>query len=107
MVVFVIQNKILFPPTPHTKLDKNMTNYKRFHINCYLKVPYNILLYITINTKCYKNVSFKHLTQKNTRLRDFGIFAKFFVTDSFMKLSMTANIMKFDTKFIENHLGLF
>ena len=35
-------------PTPYTKfsLNKNMPNYNRFHVNCYLKATYNILLYI-------------------------------------------------------------
>ena len=39
MVIFVIQNTILFLPTPHTKfrLNKNMPNYNCFFVNCYLK----------------------------------------------------------------------
>ena len=50
----LFKTKFCSLPTPHTKfcLIKNMPNYNRFHVNCYLKATCNVLLKIYI--LCWK-----------------------------------------------------
>ena len=67
---------------PHTKfgLNKNMPNYNRFHVNCYIEVHYsNILIYVLI-LQCFFFIGskvFVHLTL--FKLLQIGqIYLKFF-----------------------------
>ena len=55
----LFKTKLCSLPSPHAKfsLNKNMPNYNRFQINCYLKVTCNSIMYyyqITISIKIWQ-----------------------------------------------------
>ena len=55
---FLLKTKFCFLPTPHAKfcLNKDMPNYYRFHVNCYLKATSNICTSISPKITLTKEV---------------------------------------------------